>query len=155
MLNIEKGIFFFKKYIYATGIVLFNLFYFFPYTIRWLFWEYYPGEGYGVLLVAVYYIFHMVFIISCVSLFQNATKVQSLSSFLLINSVLLVSEVFAFRDFQPFLWLFSILYIFTFIKPYKQISNKRLNFNVIRPIVIIGFWASMFWILIDKWLVLH
>jgi len=112
MLKFQKSISFFEKYIYPIGIILFNLFYFFPHTIKWLFWEYYPGEGYGVLITVVCYVFHTFFIFSCVFLFQKASRVKLLCSLFLSSLVILISEVFAFRDVQPLLCLFSISYIF-------------------------------------------
>ena len=146
---------FLKENIWAIGLVLVNVFYFLPKTIKWIFWNYLGDEGYGGLFVAVNYVFHIFFVFSFFSLIGKINMGYRLYSLIVLALIAILSIVFAFRDIPVFLCSFLLIYLLVFYKLYKQIRAESVNFHFLTRLELFGFFISIIWIVLDKFLILH
>ncbi len=140
---------FVKKNIWGLAIILLSLFYFFPHTYKWLFLDYDPFKGYGLIPIIFYYAYYIFFVCSCISLLQKANKVQRFLILLFVTLIVVVSEAFAFRDVLFLKWLFLACYLLIFFTFSMQIISNNLNFVFLKKLNIIGYFASIIWILLE------
>ncbi len=134
-------------FFFPIGILIVNLVYFIPKTIKWLAWESGVTMGYVALELSLNYVIHCFLFYSVLSLLYNVDKKYKMLLFSCLVLLFFISFVFAFKIIENIVFAFVLIYS---CMTYKIIfSYPKIDISKYKRINQLGFFLSIIWLVLD------